>query len=92
MARKNGWQKMSADQQSRDWKKLKAGDSIRIVAVPEGDQWHYDTSGATFTIRVLRRLIQKKSVVRISHIDKETGYPWFSYRFETSAAKWSIIL
>ena len=71
----------------RDWKNLKIGDAIRVVAVPEGDQWHYDTSGSTFTIRVLWRLIKKKSVVRISHIDKETGYPWFAYRFRNGRGK-----
>ena len=72
--------------QRRNWKKLRVGDRIRIVAIPQGDQRQYEESGDDFTVRVLRRLIRKKSAVRIGMID-DFSYPWLHYRFRNSRGK-----
>ena len=69
-----------------DWRRLRVGDSIRIVAIPVGDETQFRETGNAFTVRVLRRLIRTGSVRTISRID-ECGYPWFEYRIRTRAGR-----
>ncbi len=64
-----------------DWKKLRVGDRIRIIAVPAGDQAQYKETKRTFTVRVLWRLIAKRTIVTINRID-EYAHPWFDYTFK----------
>ena len=70
----------------RDWKSLRVGDRIRIIAVPKGDQIHFKESGDNDTIRVLRRLAKKRCVRTIRFIDS-SGVPWIEYRFRNSHGK-----
>ncbi|HYG78440.1 MAG TPA: hypothetical protein VEK08_25790 [Planctomycetota bacterium] len=65
--------------QTQDWRKLVAGDLIRIVAIPVGDQRDLARTGDDSTVRVLSRLMSKRSTVKIARIDSY-GYPWFNYR------------
>ncbi len=52
--------------------KLKVGDRVRIVAVPEKNT-------PNCTIRVFKRLMDRKGSVRISRVEK--GVPWFDCKF-----------
>ena len=64
----------------RDWKTLRVGDRIRIIAVPLTDQKHFDDSGDNETYQVLRQLVDTRSVCTIEFIDS-TGYPWITCHF-----------
>ena len=69
-----------------DWRRLRVGDRVRIVAIPRADAEQYRRTGDAFTVRVLRRLIRTRSVRTISRID-ENGCPWFEYRKRTRGAR-----
>ena len=64
----------------RDWRKLRVGDRVRIVSVHPVEQQRYEQGGGDFTVRVLRRLVKKRSIRTIAWID-DLGYPWFNYSF-----------
>ena len=70
----------------RDWKSLRVGDRIRIVAIPEADQRNFNESGDNDTYPVLRRLAEKRCVRTISFIDS-AGFPWIEYRYRNSQGK-----
>jgi len=69
-----------------DWRRLRVGDRIRIVAVPRWDQEQYDQTGEDFTFRVLKRLADRKTVRVIARID-EYDHPWIDYRFRNKSGK-----
>jgi len=69
-----------------DWRELRVGDQVRIVSIPAADQRQFEETGDNFTVRVLRRLIKKRSVRTITKID-EYGQPWFEYRFRNRAGR-----
>ena len=69
---------------NKDWKNLKVGDKIRIVAIPGFDENGKKIKGYTIygeTITAYKKLIARKRPVRIYEID-EWGNPWFQFRFK----------
>lgn len=62
-----------------DWRRLRVGDRVRIVAIPVGDAEQYRRTADGFTVRVLRRLIRTLSAHTIVRVD-ELGDPFFEYR------------
>lgn len=66
-------------ERASDWRRLRVGDRVRIVAIPVADEKQLRETGNAFTVRVLRRLIRTRSVRTITKID-EWGSPWFEYR------------
>ncbi len=66
-------------------KELKAGDKIRIIAVPgEGIPGYYIHKD---TVRVYKAIITRKRAVRISKID-EDGTPWYVVKFRLKNGSW----
>ncbi len=63
---------------------LRIGDRIRIVRLPgigvEGYYLHPDTR------RVFRKLIERRTAVRIARI--EHGMPWYDCRFRKTKGSW----
>jgi len=69
-----------------DWRRLRVGDKIRIVAVRPYIQEEYGRTGDDFTFRVLKRLADRQTIRVIARID-EFGQPWFDYRFRNDAGE-----
>ena len=71
-----------------DRTKLKIGDRIRLLHVPQGDleqrqrELREGTEDAGWTANTIERIIAQDSVVTISAID-EYGLPWFEYRLQS---------
>jgi len=64
---------------SDDWKKLRVGDRVRFVSMPTefsrpGYYVHRDT------LRVYRRLIQRRRAVRVVYLD-DWKLPWIRCQF-----------
>jgi hypothetical protein len=70
--------------QRNDWRKLKVGDKVRLLCVPEADlkqREHEVASGAEmagWTADTIERILSIDPVVTIDEVD-EYGMPWFSY-------------
>ena len=67
-----------------DWRKLRAGDRVRLLRVPEADLRQREqelcdgAEMAGWTADTLERILAKDPVVTIDEID-EYGAPWFHY-------------
>jgi hypothetical protein len=67
-----------------NWRKLRAGDRVRLLRVPESDLRQRDDEvrrGAEmsgWTADTLERILAIDPVVTIDHVD-EFGAPWFRY-------------
>ena len=72
-----------------DRTKLKIGDRIRLVRVPQGDvgqrerELREGAEDAGWTADTIERIIAQDPVVTISSID-EYGLPWFEYQLKTA--------
>jgi hypothetical protein len=75
-----------------DRTKLKIGDRIRLLHVPQGDLEQRErelrdrTEAAGWTADTIERIIAQDPVVSISSID-EYGLPWFEYEFRSASGK-----
>jgi hypothetical protein len=66
-------------------RKLRVGDRIRIVGIPgEGDP---DYCILPETVRVYKKLIERRRPVRIYRLD-EYGQPWFTCKFKRRNGTW----
>ena len=76
-----------------DYKTLKPGDRIGIIAIPKPDleqmaqRMREGKPDAQATVRILQRLRDRKKILRIDHID-EYGYPWFDVEFRNKKGTW----
>jgi len=68
------------------WQRLKPGDRVRLLRVPESDleqrkrEIEKGLEDAGWTADTLERILEFDPVVTIDHID-EYGAPWFIYKF-----------
>jgi hypothetical protein len=67
-----------------NWRKLRAGDRVRLLRVPEADlrqrkeEVRRGAEMAGWTADTLERILALDPVVTIDHVD-EYGAPWFNY-------------
>ena len=72
-----------------DRTKLKIGDRIRLLRVPQGDleqrerELRAGAEDAGWTADTIERIIAQDPVVTISSIDQQ-GLPWFEYELEAA--------
>lgn len=75
-----------------DRTRLKIGDRIRLLRVPQGDldqrerELRDGAEGAGWTADTIERIIAQDPVVTISWID-EHGYPWFDYELKSAGGE-----
>jgi hypothetical protein len=75
-----------------DRTKLKIGDRIRLLRVPEGDaeqrerELREGSEDAGWTADTIERIIAQDPVVTISSID-EHGMPWFEYELTSASGE-----
>ena len=73
-----------------DRTKLKIGDRIRLLRVPQGDieqrerELREGSENAGWTADTIERIIAQDAVVTISSID-EYGLPWFEYELKSAS-------
>jgi hypothetical protein len=78
---------MKASEDMPDHKKLRIGDRVRLLRVPEADlrqreeQKHEDIESDLITANVIERIIREDPIVTIDEID-EYGRPWFSRQWK----------
>ncbi len=70
------------------WRRLKVGDHIRIVHLPDefarvGYQIHRDTLSA------YRRVIERRRPLRVYEID-DWGLPWVHFRLRRKNGRWEF--
>jgi hypothetical protein len=69
---------------SGEWRKLRVGDRVRLLRVPENDLTQRESElrdgkeMAGWTADTLERILAIDSVVTINRVD-ECGAPWFDY-------------
>lgn len=76
-----------------DHTKLRVGDSIRLLAVPEADVLQREREvreavldDAGWTADTIERILAQDPVVTISWVD-EYGSPWFEYELQRTSAE-----
>ena len=75
-----------------DRTRLKIGDRVRLLRVPQGDldqrerELRDGEEGAGWTADTIERIIAQGPVVTISWID-EHGYPWFEYKLKSAGGR-----